>query len=91
MAKRRYTVEDHRALGLALAKIHRDLTHRMVDFSNAFPMKGREGRAERLMRATLRDLEQARSELEEIMFSDFPDLPQDALKIYYPGLGVMDQ
>jgi len=85
--KTKMTLDEHREMGLYLARANDELVGRSVTISNSKSKSDpRAGRVDRSLKRAIDGLRQARSELENMMFADYPEETrgQDALQVYYP-------
>jgi len=83
MAKPRYTMEQHKALGRELYEMRERLTHLIVDLSAAYPMTCRGYK--NLCKAE-HWLDMARSALDDELFREHGEQPTlELLRVYYPG------
>ncbi|MFI2081462.1 hypothetical protein ACH43Y_14080 [Streptomyces rubiginosohelvolus] len=81
--KPRLTHEEHVALGLRLAAIRDELVHLSVQLGNAYPRQGPEAVPEKKLEIAYRALDQARSELENALFREHPNVAET--NVYYPS------
>jgi len=83
MRKSKLTLERHKEIGQELYKMQLELGKIMLEVSNSYPLKNN---ALHLAGKTHSYLGRLRSVLESQMFIDYPNLGDDALRIYYPGI-----
>lgn len=82
MAKNPLTLEQHRALGLELARTHDRLVKLSVDLANRY---GKNGKIKTRAMAAHEQLSQLRSLLEEELLTEHPELERvEGLEVYYP-------
>ena len=84
--RRPLTVDEHRELGIYLRGVHERLVKLNVDLANRGP---KSSKVVRRAQAAHEALSKLRSELEEEMFRDHPELDGDAvfLNVYYGSAG----
>lgn len=80
--KSRLSWEEHVEMGLALASLRDELTHRRVRLGNAYPLSGPESVPAKKLEAAVKAIDQARSELDEALFREHPGEAQPS--VYYP-------
>lgn len=84
MKKSKLTLERHEQLGRDLYELQARLTALAVELGNAFPM--RTGLYKQAGKACAA-ISGLRSALDAQMFSDYPQLGEEAKHVYYPGNG----
>ncbi|GGQ33196.1 hypothetical protein [Streptomyces roseolilacinus] len=77
------TFEQHVEMGQALAAMRDELLSRHVDLANAYPLSGREALPAKKLEAAYRAIDEARSELENALFREHPEVAQTS--VYYPA------
>ncbi|MFF2731813.1 hypothetical protein ACFVS9_28380 [Streptomyces sp. NPDC058008] len=82
MTKPRLSAEEHQQLGLRLAAIRDELLHLGTDLMNAYPKYGPEAVPARRLTAAYEAVDQARCELDNLMFREHPR--QGETTFYYP-------
>lgn len=80
--KPKLTFEEHAEMGLALASIRNELLHRHVQLANAYPRSGQPAVPARKLDAAIGAIDEARSELEDALFREYPETAQTT--VYYP-------
>lgn len=77
--KKRFTPEEHREMGRKLKSIRDELIDLSVKVGNAYPKKFYNH-----LHKAVKEIDQTRSDLEDEMFKDNPDLSNEiGLNIYY--------
>lgn len=81
MAKNPLTLEEHRNLGLELARTQDRLVELSVDLANRY---GKNSKISTRSKAAHTRLSELRSLLEEELFKEHPDLDRQGVEVYYP-------
>jgi hypothetical protein len=77
------SLERHKEIGKELKQMHNDISSLLVEVGNAYPISGKRGKALKHIQQISNSLIEARSELENLLFQDFPD--DATTKFYYGG------
>ncbi|MFE1230607.1 hypothetical protein [Streptomyces sp. NPDC058745] len=80
--KPRLTFEEHLEMGLTLASMRDELIKRGTQLAGAYPKSGQQGIPAKRLRAALEALDEARCELDHLMFQEHPQ--EGTTQVYYP-------
>jgi hypothetical protein len=85
MAKRKpgLSLEQHKELGLELAAMRDRLVEIQTLLGNLYPIRGAASQAKRRIRRATNELDEARGELDSLVFREHPREAEPA--IYYPA------
>ena len=80
--KKGLSFEQHQNIGEELFRIREYIVHLCCEVGNAYPITSKKGKAYRELTKAYKSIDEARSELEEMLFKDFTN--QADVHVYYP-------
>ena len=80
--KPRFSIQQHLATGAFVSETRDSFLHLSTKLSNHYPVNSKQCR---LAEKALNGVESLQCYLEDVMFSEFPQISHEGVRIYYPG------